>query len=118
MDALLDHGAGRTVLTPEAVRRAGLTKINETTLMRVGGVVKADIYEASVQFPHSGLSAIEVIEVCCCELPHPLFRCLIGRDVLSRWIFTYHGPTGTWQISEATVASSVEPPEGSGLWGE
>jgi len=108
----------RTILAPEAVQKVGLSKIDETTLIRVGGEVKADVYAASLQFPHSGFSTIEMIAVPCCELVHPLFRCLIGRDVLSRWVFTYDGPVGTWQISEAAVSSWVEPPEGSDLWGE
>lgn len=118
-EALIDTGAQRTVLAPEAVQRVGLSKINEADVRVVGGIVKAGVYVASLQFPHCGLSAIEVIEVSCCELPHPLYRCLLGRDVLPRWIFTYDGPTGTWQIDEATVSPWVEPPEGSGdLWGE
>jgi hypothetical protein len=106
-------------LSPEAVQKVGLSKIDETTLIRVGGIVKADVYVASLQFPNcGGFSAIDVIEVPSCELPHPLFRCLIGRDVLSRWIFTYDGPAGPWQIGEAAVSSWVDPPEGSELWGE
>ena len=117
-DALIDTGAQRTILAPEAVQRVGLSKIDVTTLIRVGGEVKADVYVASLQFPHTGFTAIEVIEVPCCELPQPLFRCLLGRDVLSRWIFTYDGPVGTWQISERTVTPWVEPPEGIDLWGK
>lgn len=117
-DALIDTGAQRTILVPEAVRKVGLSKIDETNLIRVGGEVKADVYAASLQFLHTGFSAIEMIAVPCCELPHPLFRCLLGRDVLSRWIFTYDGPAGTWRISEGTVSSWVKPPEGSDLWGE
>ena len=117
-DALIDTGAQRTILVPEAVQKVGLSKIDETTLIRVGGDVKADVYAASLQFPYGDLSTIEVIEVCCCDLHDPLFRCLLGRDVLSRWIFTYDGPVGTWNISEASVSSWVEPPEGSDLWGE
>jgi hypothetical protein len=117
-DALIETGAQRTILAPEAVLKVGLSKIDETTLIRVGGVVKADVYAASLQFPYSGFSTIEVIEVSCCELPHPLFRCLLGRDVLSRWVFTYDGPVGTWQISEGTVTPWVDPPEGMDLWGE
>jgi predicted aspartyl protease len=117
-DALIDTGAQRTILAPEAVQRVGLSKIDETALIRVGGEVKADVYAASLQFPHCGFAAIEMIAVPCCELPHPLFRCLIGRDVLARWIFTYDGPAGAWQISEAEVSSWVEPPKGSDLWGE
>ena len=86
--------------------------------------MKADVYVASLQFPYCPLRAIELIEVSCCELPHPLYRCLLGRDVLSRWIFTYDGPAGTWEVREDGVASWVEPPEGidpdldPNLWGE
>ena len=118
MDALIDTGAQRTVLALEAVQRVGLSKINEADLRVVGGIIKADVYIASMQFPRCRFRAIEVIEVSCCELPHPAYRCLLGRDVLSRWIFTYDGPVGTWKISEATVSSWVEPPEGSDLWGD
>jgi predicted aspartyl protease len=116
-DALIDTGAQRTILVPEAVQQVQLSKIDETTLIRVGGEVRADVYAASLQFPHTGFSAIEMITLPCCELPHPLFRCLLGRDVLSRWIFNYDGPAGTWQIMEAAVSSWVEPLTGS-LWGE
>jgi len=123
-DALIDTGAQRTVVSPEAVRRAGLSKINEADIRGVGGIVKADVYVASLQFPKCGLSTIEVIEVSCCELSHILYHCLLGRDVLSRWVFTYDGPSGAWKISEGTVSSWVEPPEGSDpdrdpeLWGK
>jgi predicted aspartyl protease len=118
-DALIDTGAQRTILAPEAVLKVGLSKVDETKLIRVGGEIPANVYVASLQFPHSGLSAIEVIEVPCCELPHPLFRCLIGRDVLSRWVLHYDGPAGTWYIDEGAVSSWVEPPEGvdPNLWG-
>jgi predicted aspartyl protease len=119
-DALIDTGAQRTVVSPEAVRKAGLSKINEADLRVVGAIVKADVYVASLEFPLCGLGTIEVIEVSCCELPHILYHCLLGRDVLSRWIFTYDGPAGTWQIKEKAVAPWVQPPEGidPDLWGE
>lgn len=118
-DALIDTGAQRTILAPEAVQKVGLSKIDETNLIRVGGKTRANVYAASLQFPYSGLSAIEVIEVPCCELLHPLFRCLLGRDVLSRWVLHYDGPVGIWHIDEGAVSSWVEPPEGvdPNLWG-
>jgi hypothetical protein len=111
-------------VSPEVVRRAGLSKINEADIRGVGGIVKADVYVASLQFPKCGLRTIEVIEVSCCGLSHILYHCLLGRDVLSRWILTYDGPVGAWQIVEGSVSSWVEPPEGSdpdrdpGLWGK
>jgi predicted aspartyl protease len=118
-DALIDTGAQRTILAPEAIQKVGLSKIDETTLIRVGGEVKAEVYAASLQFPLSGFGAIEMIAVPCSELP-PLFRCLIGRDVLSRWIFTYDGPVGAWELREEGGRPWVEPPEGMDpdIWGE
>lgn len=117
MPALIDTGAQRTVLAPEAVQRVGLSKINEVTLIRAGGFVNAGVYVASMQFPRCPFSLITVMEVSSCELPHPLIQCLLGRDVLSRWVFTYDGPTGGWQITEDGAPGSVEPPEGVDLWG-
>ena len=122
-DALIDTGAQRTVLSPEAVRKVGLSKINEADVRGVGGIVKAGIYVASLQFPRCGLSSIEVLEVSCCALPHILYHCLLGRDVLSRWKFVYDGPTGSWYIEDQALAAWVEPPEGidprdPNLWGK
>jgi len=120
-DALIDTGAQRTVLALEAVEKVGLSKINETELRTAGGVVKAGVYAASLQFPRCSLKSIAVMEVSGCDLSHiPLYRCLIGRDVLSRWNFHYDGPSGTWFITEAEVPSWVLPPEGfdPDLWGQ
>lgn len=117
-DALIDPGAGRTVISPQAALKAGLPKVGQVRLLAAAGVVNPDVHAASLQFPRSGSSAIELIEVVCCELANPIFYCLIGRDVLSRWIFTYDALGGTWQISEGAVGSSVEPPEEIDLSGK
>jgi len=122
-DALIDTGAQRTVISPEAVRKAGLQKINEADIRGIGGIIKAGVYVASLQFPRCSLQTIEVLEVSSCELPHILYNCLLGRDVLARWKFSYDGPAGTWLIEEQRGASWVEPPEGidprdPNLWGE
>lgn len=117
MPALIDTGAQRTVVSPEAVRSVGLSKINEADLRRAGGVSRVDVYVASMAFPRSAFSPIEVMEVSCCDLPLPTIQCLLGRDVLSRWIFTYDGPAGTWEIREQHVPGWLEPPEGNDLWG-
>ncbi len=112
MPALIDTGAGRTVLTPEAVRRVGLPVVDYTTLSRAGGMDKVPAHVASIQFPRYQLAPIEVIQVLCCELPEQPIQCLIGRDILSRWLFTYDGRTGEWFIEEDELAAWVEPPEG------
>jgi predicted aspartyl protease len=111
--ALIDTGASRTVVTPEVVKRLGLRKIDETQLRRVGGINEnAEVYVAALQFPRYKLATIEIIEVVCCELPQQVIQCLLGRDVLPRWVFTYDGTKGNWGIEEEDVAYWVDPPTG------
>ncbi len=110
MPALIDTGAGRTVLTLAAVERVGLRQVDVTRLARAGGINEdAGVYVASIQFPRYKLATIEVANVICCELPEQPIQCLIGRDILSRWLFTYDGRTGEWTINEEDIAVWVDP---------
>lgn len=114
MPALVDTGASRTVLTPEAISRLGLPLVDQVILSRAGGEDKVGAYAASIHFPRYHFATIEGIQVLCCELPHQPVQCLIGRDIISRWLFTYHGKAGWWSIEEEDRKAWVEPPEG--LW--
>ena len=110
MPALMDTGASRTVLTPAAVARAGLVQVDVTRIARAGGISEdAGVYVASIQFPRYRLATIEVANVICCELPEQPIQCLLGRDILSRWQFTYDGRTGEWTINEEDIAPWVDP---------
>ncbi len=113
MPALIDTGAGHTVLTPLAVQTVGLPVVDYTLLSRAGGMDKVSAHVASIQFPRYKLATIEIIQVLCCELPEQPIQCLIGRDIISRWVFTYNGKSGEWFIDEEDVAAWVEPPESS-----
>jgi predicted aspartyl protease len=112
MPALIDTGAGRTVLTPEAVKRVSLPQVDVTRLARAGGINEdAGVYVAAIQFPRYKLATIEVAKVTCRELPEQPIQCLIGRDILSRWLLTYDGRLGEWKIEEEDVAPWVAPPD-------
>jgi hypothetical protein len=67
----------------------------------------------NLRFPTNRLGTIEMIQVACLELPDQPVQCLLGRDILSHWLFTYNGKTGEWRIDEEDVASWIEPPEGA-----
>jgi predicted aspartyl protease len=111
MPALIDIGAGRTVVTPAVVERVGLRQVDVTRLARAGGINEdAGVYVAAIRFPRYKLATIEVANVICCELPEQPIQCLIGRDILSRWLFTYDGRTGEWTINEEDIAAWVDPP--------
>jgi predicted aspartyl protease len=111
MPALVDTGAGRTVLTPLAIQTIGLSVVDYTKLCRAGGIEdRVAVHVASIRFPRDQMATIEVIQVLCCELPEQPIQCLIGRDILSRWLFTYNGKTGGWSIDEEDQTAWVEPP--------
>jgi predicted aspartyl protease len=112
--ALIDTGAARTVFTPEAVQQLGLPVVDYTILSRVGGEERFSVHVASIQFPRYKMASVEAVPVACCQLPGGLFQCLIGRDILRRWLFTYNGKTGEWCIQEEDRSGWIEPPEG--LW--
>lgn len=110
MPALIDTGARSTLLTPAAVKRLGLTQVDQISVARAGGITdQVGMYVASIQFPRQKLATIEAIKVVCCELPEQPIQCLIGRDILSRWTFTYSGSAGGWVIEEEDVAPWIEP---------
>jgi predicted aspartyl protease len=113
MPALIDTGASRTVLTPEAIDLLNLPLVDSTIVSRAGGIDPVAVYAASILFPRDRLAPIELIQVIRCELPSQPIQCLIGRDIISRWVFAYNGQTGDWSIDdEKGLAVWVEPPEG------
>jgi predicted aspartyl protease len=113
MPAMVDTGAGRTVLTPLAIQTAGLALVDRTKVTRAGGIEqKVGVHAASIRFPRYKIATIEVIQVLCCELPEQPIQCLIGRDIISRWLFTYDGRSGEWFIEEDEVGVWVDPPDG------
>ena len=111
LPALVDTGAARTTLTPEAIRTIGLPQVDVAKIARAGGIDETSVYVAAIQFPRHKLATIEVIEVMSCALPEQPIQCLLGRDVLARWIFTYNGPASEWKIEEEDVAPWVVPPD-------
>jgi hypothetical protein len=79
--------------------------VDVTRIVRPGGTEDVGVYAASIRFPRNRLTTIDVIQMLCCELPAQPIQCLLGRDILSRWKFTYHGPEGEWIIEEEGAAA-------------
>lgn len=99
--ALIDTGARRTVITPDTAGRCGLVQVSVTKLFVVGGgEVEGPVYSAQLAFPDSPLANWPAIEIVGADLHHPEIECLIGRDILRRWIVEYDGPSGQLVISE------------------
>ncbi len=65
-----------------------------------GGEVKGPVYSAQILFDPSPLASWPAMEIIQADLHHPAIECLIGRDLLRRWILEYDGPSGELAISE------------------
>src|ERR1051325_704841 len=88
--AVIDTGARRTVITPAAAKRCGLVPVGETRVfVGGGGEIRGDVFSARIEFTGTPLSTWSAIPIVGAELLHPHIECLIGRDILRRWIMHY-----------------------------
>jgi hypothetical protein len=101
--ALIDTGAAFSAINPQLSQSVQLIQ-RGTKRIRVPGNRKLeDVKEypefaASVGFPDGELRGLRVHGVVACPVFEREFSCLIGRDILQRWEFTYNGPLGQFRI--------------------
>lgn len=98
--ALVDTGASLTVINPELVQSCRLSQTGFTKISSAGSIGDFPTYAAHIEFPGYNLRGFEIIPVVACRLPQQSISCLIGRDVLRRWIFTYNGRTGEFAVAD------------------
>ena len=69
-------------------------------LHAVGGVAgEFPAYAASIAFPGTELPSFDVIRVVACPIvKQRFFSCLIGRDILQKWLLNYDGKTGELEV--------------------
>ena len=98
--ALIDTGASLTVINPQIAATCKLLQTDWNKITTVGGKAgRYPAYAAAISFPESDLPAFDVIRVVACPIiEQPFFSCLIGRDILRKWFFTYDGPNGEVEI--------------------
>jgi predicted aspartyl protease len=97
---LIDTGASITVINPKVAESRQLRQTGFTILSAAGSQAKYPEYVASMSFPGSGLRGFDLIRVVACQLPSQPIACLLGRDILRRWLLTYNGKSATVSISE------------------
>lgn len=99
--AMIDTGARSTVITPSAAKRCGLVQVSTARIFVVGGgEVEGEVYSGQILFPGTPLASWPAIEIIGANLHHREIECLIGRDILRRWIVEYDGPSGSLVVSE------------------
>lgn len=96
--ALIDTGAGVTVINPQLAQTCKLRHTGYAEIVAAGGSGRYQEHAAAIYFPGTDLQGFELIRVVACPIVRQPVSCLIGRDILRRWIFTYDGTTGQVSI--------------------
>jgi predicted aspartyl protease len=99
--ALIDTGASLTVINPQIAFTCKLKQTGHQTINAVGGQAgEFPAYAAAISFPGTALPSLEATRVVACPIiRQPFFSCLIGRDIMRKWLFTYDGRTGEVEIT-------------------
>ncbi len=95
MNALIDTGASSTVITPRVADQLRLVHTGFQKVSSVQDEQQQPVYYGFIIFPWG--SGKETPIVSC---PLKKFDCLIGRDILLHWHFTYNGPDGSFVICD------------------
>jgi len=99
--ALIDTGASLTVINPEIAKTCKLKQTGHQMINAVGGQAgEYPAYAAALSFPGTELPSLNSTRVVACPIiRQPFFSCLIGRDIMRKWLLTYDGRTGEVEIT-------------------
>jgi predicted aspartyl protease len=99
--AVIDTGAALTIINPQIATKCKLRQTDRNKINAVGGEAgEYPAHAAAISFPGTDLPGFDVIRVVACPIvKQPFFSCLIGRDILQRWLFRYDGRTGQFEIN-------------------
>ena len=100
LSALIDTGSSLTVVNPQVAQTCKLRQTGFVELSAAGSLGRYPQFAARISFLGTDLKAFEVIPVVGCPLPRQQISCLIGRDLMRRWKFTYDGRTGEFTITD------------------
>lgn len=95
VNALIDTGASGTVITPRVADKLGLIHTGYQKVSSVQDEQERPVYYGFIIFPWGMGKAIPIVS---CPLKN--MDCLIGRDILLHWHFTYNGPDGSIVICD------------------
>lgn len=98
--ALIDTGASITVINPEIAATCKLKQTGYQRINAVGGDAgEYAEYAAAISFPGIALPSLDTARVVACPIiRQPFFSCLIGRDILQKWLLIYDGRSGEVEL--------------------
>ena len=98
--ALIDTGASLTIINPQIAATCKLKQTGHQRINAVGGEAgEYAEHAAAITFPGTELPSLDTARVVACPIiRQPFFSCLIGRDILRKWLFLYDGRSGEVEI--------------------
>jgi len=92
MKALLDTGAGVTVISKTFAKYCKLMQTGETEIRVLGSLHKCGEYAGAISFPGTNLRPFDPIRLVSADFVQERhYAILIGRDILRNWTITFDG---------------------------
>jgi predicted aspartyl protease len=95
VNALIDSGAITSVISPKIADELILMHTGYQNVLSVQDEQEQPVYYGFIIFPWGNGKEIPIV---CCPLKD--VDCLIGRDILKHWYFTYNGADGSITICD------------------
>ncbi len=111
VNALVDTGAAFTAINPRLAQTCELIQRGQKRIHVLGDTGQNDAkqypeFAASVRFPETELAPFRVLGIVACPIFESRFSCLLGRDILRFWEFTYSGPSGQFGVKDTRNPAS------------
>lgn len=105
--AIIDTGASLTCVHEPILQQLQLNPISVAQFGTAHGQVQQSIYPARIVFPvwggltidFQGVAGVDLTGQAIQTTPPQQVICLIGRNLLERFVFIYNGPGGFWTIA-------------------
>ncbi|NQS99432.1 MAG: aspartyl protease family protein [candidate division Zixibacteria bacterium] len=95
VNALIDTGASGCVITSKVADKLNLLHTGYQTVSSVQDEQLRPVFFGFIIFPWGSGKEIQLV-----SCPLKKFDCLIGRDILMHWYFTYNGKDGSIVICD------------------
>lgn len=95
--AIIDTGANCTLATPKVINEVGLLQTGTQKVFSIQNEQDQPTYYGLITF---SWGASKEIPITSCPFAFNNYDCVIGRDILMYWYFTYNGPDGSIVICD------------------
>jgi predicted aspartyl protease len=99
-NALVDTGASVLAIDQSIAQKLNLARRGINTTHTANGPRQCDLYAVSLAFPATTLGSFNILQAIEVNLSTQPFKCLIGREVLSKWHVHYNGESGVISIAD------------------